>query len=194
MPEPNPGLGPILGPILLQPCTVPDLGKALFRQEHGFAHQGDLNLWEMSALGAECREKPPKTFLRGNKCQALSCPFVVLSFLEKLFPPCDLWGGQWETPALPPFLQPLYHPCQNHRLLRVLGRGSGCSQPCILLVSCSSTSLNPQSSIRWAGATTCRPSPQILPCLLMQSSEGDHPQPACLLEMLKGSTPLCQFW
>ena len=166
MPEPNPGLGPILGPILLQPHTAPDPGKALFRQEHGFAHQGDLNLGEMSALGAEHREKPPKTFLRGNKCQAFRCPFAALSFLEKPFPPCDLRGGSsapashhcwWHTPALLPFLQPLHHPCQKHGLLQVLGRRSGYSQPCILLASRSSASLNPWSSVRWAGATTCHP-------------------------------------
>lgn len=179
----------IPGRILLQPHTVPDPGQALFKQEHSFAHRRDLILGEMSALGAECREKPPKTILRGNKHQALRCPFAALSFLEKPFPPCDLQGGasapasphrQWETPALPPLLRPLCHHCQKHGLLLVLGQRLGCSHLCDLLISHSSTSLNLQSSICWAGATTCRLSPQILPCLLTQSSEG-KPPPACPL-------------
>lgn len=115
----------------------------------------------------------PETFLRAKRH-----PFAVLLFLEKPFPLCDLQGGSstpvsshhwWETSALPPFCQPLHCPCQNHRFLQVLGQCLECSLPRILLVSHSSFSLSPKpwSSILWAGARTCRSSPQILPCLLM---------------------------
>lgn len=67
------------------------------------------------------------------------------------------------------------------------GEHQGHPLPCILPESCSSTSPNPQSRTHWAGASTCRPSPQILPCVLPQSLQGDHPQPARLWEVLKGS-------
>ena len=202
-PEPNAGLEPMLGPIPLHPCAAPDPGQALFKQEHGFAHQRDLNLGEMSALGARLREKPLKTFLRGDKHQALRCPSAALSLLEKPFPPLTFRVAPPPLPApttsrkLQPWHLPSNSsttPAENMGFCWCWGGVWGAPRPCVLLVSCSSASRNPWSSTRRAGATTCPAPPQTLCHLLTQRSEGDHPQPARLWETLKGSTPLCRFW
>lgn len=94
--------------------------------------------------------------LKGNKPHVLRHLFVALSFLEKLFPPCDPLGEssapasshhQWVTPALQPFPQPLFHPCEKVKLLQVLDQCLGCSPSSILLACCSSPNLNPWSRL-----------------------------------------------
>lgn len=188
------GLDPPWDPSCSNHAQHPTLAR-LFQVGTWVCPSEGFKPWGNVSPGCRAWEKPPKRFLSGNKCQALRCPFAVLSFLEKLFPPGDFGVAPLPLPAptaggkLQPCLlsQTPPPPLRKSRALRALRQRSGCAQPCIFLVSCSSARLNSWSSICWAGSTTCRPSPQILPCLLRQSWEGDHPQPARFRELLKHS-------